>query len=183
MSRSILKALSLGDNIFDLSPETSETIRRIKESIQDKTKIPPDRQRLTLGGIPPLTDDSKPIGDFCKGGETLHLSNSAKPSQNAGDNPAAQNPIDKRGDAGAQAHIESDDRDSGHQWDLTVTENTIHRQGDHINEGALCSKERRIYGLRHFGVAVFSETHPVAVEPSGKGTEYQGLRGHSNNCH
>src|SRR5277367_4117191 len=60
MSRSILKALSLGDNIFDLSPETSETIRRIKESIQDKTKIPPDRQRLTLGGIPPLTDDSKP---------------------------------------------------------------------------------------------------------------------------
>ncbi|RKP12313.1 ubiquitin-like protein modifier Ned8 [Piptocephalis cylindrospora] len=68
----LIKVKTLTGNEIELDIEPKDTIRRIKERLEEKEGIPPAQQRLIYGGKQ-LADDR--VAEACgiEGGTVLHL--------------------------------------------------------------------------------------------------------------
>eukprot|EP00292_Cryptomonas_paramecium_P032418 CAMPEP_0113681034 /NCGR_PEP_ID=MMETSP0038_2-20120614/11722_1 /TAXON_ID=2898 /ORGANISM="Cryptomonas paramecium" /LENGTH=77 /DNA_ID=CAMNT_0000599625 /DNA_START=147 /DNA_END=380 /DNA_ORIENTATION=+ /assembly_acc=CAM_ASM_000170 len=65
-----VKTLTGKEIEFDIEP--TDTVRRIKERVEEKEGIPPQQQRLIFGGK--QMHDDKTASDYnLEGGSTLHL--------------------------------------------------------------------------------------------------------------
>lgn len=68
----MLKILTLTGDELEIDVEKEDTIRRVKEKIEEREGIPPVQQRLVHEGKQ-LKDD-KSVGNYkLRGGTTLHL--------------------------------------------------------------------------------------------------------------
>lgn len=68
-----IKIKTLTGKEVDLNVEPSDTIRKIKEKVEEKEGIHPDQQRLIFNGK--AMPDTKLVSDFkdLKGGSIVHL--------------------------------------------------------------------------------------------------------------
>eukprot|EP00045_Choanoeca_perplexa_P020787 m.5053 g.5053 ORF g.5053 m.5053 type:complete len:78 (+) comp7380_c0_seq1:63-296(+) len=68
----LIKVKTLTGKEIEIDVEADDTIRRIKERVEEKEGIPPEQQRLIFGGK--QMNDERPLSEYkVAGGAVLHL--------------------------------------------------------------------------------------------------------------
>eukprot|EP00053_Salpingoeca_punica_P001589 m.34146 g.34146 ORF g.34146 m.34146 type:complete len:83 (-) comp11107_c0_seq1:207-455(-) len=68
----LIKVKTLTGKEIEIDIESSDTVRRIKERVEEKQGIPPEQQRLIVNGKPMV--DEKAVSEYkIQGGSVLHL--------------------------------------------------------------------------------------------------------------
>eukprot|EP00041_Stephanoeca_diplocostata_P039764 m.1637731 g.1637731 ORF g.1637731 m.1637731 type:complete len:79 (-) comp26123_c0_seq1:104-340(-) len=68
----LIKVKTLTGKEIEIDIEPSDTVRRIKERVEEKQGIPPEQQRLIFGGKQ-MADDKDITSYGINGGSVLHL--------------------------------------------------------------------------------------------------------------
>eukprot|EP00051_Salpingoeca_urceolata_P011910 m.148149 g.148149 ORF g.148149 m.148149 type:complete len:80 (+) comp17307_c0_seq3:451-690(+) len=68
----LIKVKTLTGREIELDIEPEDSVRRIKERVEEKQGIPPEQQRLIFGGKQ-MNDDSTAADYKVQGGSVIHL--------------------------------------------------------------------------------------------------------------